>query len=106
MNTVKIFIENQNRLLGSKEGGVTVHSAVKTSQYTVAKKLGFHIKIHACKPKNVTMVSLTNLFYAFNPILASIGQKLYVFVHHFQLGYECTNEDVPITKIMFCKWVD
>ncbi len=38
VNTVKISIENQNQLLGSKGGGVTVHSAVQTSQHTVAEK--------------------------------------------------------------------
>ncbi len=65
MNTVKIFIENHNQLLGRKGGGVTVHSAVQTSQHTVAeKKFEIHNRIHACKPIKMTMVSLTNLFYA------------------------------------------
>ncbi len=57
--------------------------------------------------KDGDQVGFFDLFIlCFYSLLASIGQKLYVFLHHFQLDYECTTEDVPITKIMLCKWVD
>ncbi len=50
--------------------------------------------------------SFDKFILCFFPILASIGQKLYVFLYHFHIDYEWTTVDVPITRILWSKWVE